>query len=83
MKIIGCHRSSGEGGGGGGAGPAAGVNPFQIFVGTFGNMSVHVSRQVCHLYRQSISSTNKILKEIAALQCENAKKILRSPRSLA
>ena len=28
--------------------------PFRTFVGTFGNLSVHLSRQACHLYRQSI-----------------------------
>ena len=36
-----------------------------VFVGILGNLSVHVSRQSCHLYRQSICCTDKILKEIA------------------
>ena len=40
---------------------------FQSFVGTFGNLSVHVSRQASQLYRQIIWSTDKILKEIALL----------------
>ena len=35
------------------------------------NLSVHLSRQACHLYRQSIWCTDKILKEIA--ECKNAK----------
>ena len=45
-------------GGGGGAGgqlpPPPPIMPFRNFVGTFGNLSVHVSRQAGHLYRQSI-----------------------------
>ena len=35
---------------------------FRSFVSTFGNLSVHVSRQACNLYRQSIGSTNKYWK---------------------
>ena len=46
---------------------------FRSFVGTFGNLSVQVSRQAGHLYRQSIRSTNKILKEIQVFECENVK----------
>ena len=43
------------------------------FVSTFFfNLSVHVSREVCHLYRQSFWSTNRILKEIAVFEWENA-----------
>ena len=49
------------GGGGGGGGGQGGNSPppppimlFQSFVGTFRNLSLHVSRQACHLYRQSI-----------------------------
>ena len=34
--------------------PPPPIMPFRSFVGTFGNFSVHVSRQACHLYRQSI-----------------------------
>ena len=56
---------------------------FRSFVGTLGNLSVHVSRQTCHLYRQSIRSANKILKEIQVFECENAKmfKLARCARS--
>ena len=57
----------------GGGGQLPPNNAFRSFVGTFGNLSVHVSRQACHLYRQSIWSTNKILKEIAVLERKNAK----------
>ena len=53
---------------------------FQSFVGTFRNLSLYVSRQACHLYRQSIWSTNKILKEIAVLECKNARKCSKLAR---
>ena len=36
--------------------------------------SVHVSRPACHLYRLSIWSTDKILKEMAVLDCALLKK---------
>ena len=71
------------GGGGGGEGRGAIPPPimlFQSFVGTFRNLSLHVSRQACHLYRQSIWSTNKILKEIAVLECKNARKFSKLAR---
>ena len=54
---------------------------FQSFVGTFRNLSLHVCRQACHLYRQSIWSTNKILKEIAVLECKNARTFSKLARS--
>ena len=58
-----------RGGGGGGncppPPPPPPIMPFRTFVGTFGNLSVHVSQQACHLYRQNIWCTDKILKEIA------------------
>ena len=46
---------------GGGAIPPPPIMLFQSFVGTFRNLSLHVSRQACHLYRQSIWSTMYIL----------------------
>ena len=66
MHIVKCGRAGGvtsisvaRGGAGGAAAPPN--NAFSDFcryiwkfVGTFGNLSVHVSRQACHLYRQSI-----------------------------
>ena len=49
---------AGGGGGGAGGGSCRGATApimlFRSFVGTFGNLSVQVSRQACHLYRQSI-----------------------------
>ena len=56
---------------------------FRSFVGTSGNLSVHVSRQAYHLYRQNIIGTDKILKEIAILVYKNAKIfwLARSARS--
>ena len=53
------------GGAGGATAPPPPIMLFRSFVGTFGNLSVHVSRQACHLYQQSIWCTDKILKEIA------------------
>ena len=41
-------------GGGGRGGNCPPIMLFRSFVGTFGKLSVHVSRQACHLYRQSI-----------------------------
>ena len=41
-------------GGGGGAGGNCPPKSFLSFIVTFGNLSVHVSREACHLYRQSI-----------------------------
>ena len=58
-QINEVYTSVARGGGGGGR---RGEMLFRSFVGTFGNLSVHVSRQSCHLYRQSISSTDKIMK---------------------
>ena len=49
MYIIIITSVARGGGGGGGAG-----GNFRRFVGTFGNLSVHVSRQACHLYRQNV-----------------------------
>ena len=68
------------GGGAGGQSPPP-IMLFQSFVGTFRNLSLHVSQQACHLYRQSIWSTNKILKEIAVLECKNARKFSKLARS--
>ena len=59
-------------GGQGGNPPPPPIMLFHSFVGTFGKFSVHVSRQACHLYRQRIWRTNKILKEIAVLECKIA-----------
>ena len=42
---------AGGGGGGQGAIPPPPIMLFQSFVGTFRNLSLHVSRQACHLYR--------------------------------
>ena len=74
-------------GGGGGEGRGAIPPPpppimlFQSIVGTFRNLSLQfVSRQTCHLYRQSIWSTNKILKEIAVIECKNARKFSKLAR---
>ena len=53
LRITLKHQRSQRGAEGGGGGQLS-------FVGTFGSLSVHVSRQVCHLYRQSLWSTNKI-----------------------
>ena len=67
---------AGEGGGqGGNSPPPPPIMLFQSYVGIFRNLSLHVSRQACHLYRQSIWGTNKISKEIAILECKNARKI--------
>ena len=46
------YRSQSWGGGGGGNCPP--IMLFWSFVGTLGDLSVHVSRQASHLYRQSI-----------------------------
>ena len=51
-------------GGGGAGGPP--IMPFRSFVGTFRNLSVHVSRQACHFYQQNIE-------KITLLVCKNAK----------
>ena len=48
-----ASTSVARGGGGGGQLPAPPIMLFRSFVGTFGNLSVHVSR-TCYLYRQSI-----------------------------
>ena len=40
------------GGGGGAGGNCSPIMLFRSFVGTFGNLLVHVSRQACDLYRQ-------------------------------
>ena len=76
LKVFKLHdintTSVARGGGGGGGGTCPPIMLFRSFVGTFGNLSVHVNRQACHLYRQSIWSTDKILKKIALLVCKNA-----------
>ena len=48
------HQRSQRGGGGRGATAPPPIMLFRSFVDTFGNLSVHVNRQACHLYRQSI-----------------------------
>ena len=55
------HSRSQRGGGGATAPPP--IMLFRSFVGTFGNLLVHVSRQACHLYRQSIWCTDKNIAE--------------------
>ena len=41
-------------------GGGGGLLKFQSFVGTLGNLSVHVSRQACHLYRQPSPAAQKL-----------------------
>ena len=65
-------RGKGEGEGRGVIAPPP-LILFRSFFCTRRNLSEHVNRQACHLYRQIIWSTNKILTEIAVLECENAK----------
>ena len=45
-----------RGGGGGQGGNCPTIMLFRSFVGTSGNLSVHVSRQAYHLYRQNINA---------------------------
>ena len=55
VGVRGISVATERGGGAGGAiAPPPPIMPFRTFVGTFGNLSVHLSRQACHLYRQSI-----------------------------
>ena len=53
-----CTSLAGGGGGGGGVGDREQLPPNNAFSEfcryTFGNFSVHVRRQACHLYRQNI-----------------------------
>ena len=52
------NTSVARGGGGGNCPPPPPIMLFRSFVDTFGNLSVHVSRQAYHLYRQNIWSTD-------------------------
>ena len=67
-----CISVARGGGGGEGRGPNNAFSEFcryiWKFVGTFGDLSVHVSRQACHLYRQSIWSTNKNIERNSSLR---------------
>ena len=76
----GVPTSVARGGGGGGQGgncpPPPPIMLLRSFVGTSGNLSVHVSRQAYHLYRQNINCTDKILKEIALLVCKKCQNFL-------
>ena len=71
LSIISVAR----GGGGGAGGQLPPIILFRSFVGTFWNLSVHVltCTDKFQMYRQSIWCTDKILKEIAVLECKNAK----------
>ena len=54
MRHTSVARGGGGGGGGGATAPPPPIMLFRSFVGTSGNLSVHVSRQAYHLYRQNI-----------------------------
>ena len=57
---------------------------FRSFVGSFGNLSVHVSQQSCSLVPTNyLKSQQNIEINITVLECENAKfsKLARSARS--
>ena len=54
---------------------------FQSFVGTFRNLSLHVSRQACHLYDIVSEVQQNIERNLSVLECKNARKFSKLARS--